>query len=144
MNIDEIIRNEFSKCLDKDEMLISYVWGCEYLSFWGKLWRDFLYPPYYMKSLCIGLTNQRLLIIEISPSFSFERLTSLPFTKIEKIETKDLIISKIFYIRLKDSSEEYRIKIPKIGFGIPRLQKENFKNICRFLKKLYKHDPFSL
>jgi hypothetical protein len=139
---DEVIKEEFSKCLNQQETLNSYVLGLEYFSFWNYILQNILSQTGQtvpVRNFLIGLTNQRLLIAEISSYYSFDRLTSIDFSEIEKIDIKNFLTAKIFYIKLKKYSEPHIIKIPKIKIGIFRImpsnQKENLEKMCQFFSK---------
>lgn len=137
---DQIIMERFKKYLKSDETEFYYVLAQRepYAALLGVsllLW--LLGFKYYL----IGLTNKRLLIMQITITCKEKKFEAVEFTEIDKVEITDIMFFKRLTdrnIRLKlTNGEKYKFKILKTIIPIKK-QGDNMLKITNFLNNLKK------
>jgi len=142
---DGVILSKFGNHLKPDEVELYYIIGqrepsssIKFIPVIGKL----LYAI-MIKSIFVGLTNRRLLIMQVSWGSDEKNLKSIELSEIKHFKVEDPIMAKIVPFSLVektlcltlDTGEEYKIKAFNKSDRV-RKQEENMKEICSRLEKI--------
>ena len=132
-NLTYKITEKLKKHMHPEEKEIYCVFGSQDISAWT-YWFLLgpILSPLFTRYFAIGLTEQRLLIMELSLRLKEKKFISVSFSQIENISFKNIIMGKELCLNLR-TGEKYRIVLHTMGRAAEK-QRENLQKICDFFQ----------
>ncbi len=126
---DEYVQNLFTKHLRATETDLIYGFGFNMGPLWSHAFLGAL-TVFFMKFYFLGLTQERLLVLEVDMMYKEKRLLPIEFVQIDEIKIKNLFLGlRVFIIRLVNGKKFSLTMSPKpIGL---KNAKDHLERMCQ-------------